>query len=96
MPFVSPDAAFGQRIEVHSPRLGLLALYRALHWLLSYAWSISTSRITSSRKTIDLLPKYFFYAFFIVVAPLLVLRFRSLIVVLDFAFFPLGVCADHA
>ena len=64
---------------------------RSPYWLLSYAGSTSNPELHLRAKA-SFEPKYFYYAFFVGVAPLLVLRFRSLIsyVISPFSLWALG------
>ena len=65
---------------------------RSLYWLLSYAWVYLEIPNYISALNASFQPKYFYYAFFVGVAPLLVLRFRSLIsyVISPFSLWALG------
>ncbi|MGH8628772.1 MAG: O-antigen ligase family protein [Gammaproteobacteria bacterium] len=88
-PVVSPDARV--RGTASSPQT-LLGLYEVAVLVLILCWVYLEIPIYISTLNPSFEPKYFYYAFFVGVAPLLVLRFRSLIsyVVSPFSLWALG------
>ena len=92
-PFVGPDASVQATASSHKSRRGLLGLYNtsALVVVLCLVYLDIPSYIYTQNDS--LLPKYFYYLFFVGLAPLLILRFRSLIsyVISPFSLWALGV-----
>ncbi|MGH8520350.1 MAG: O-antigen ligase family protein [Gammaproteobacteria bacterium] len=77
-PIVRPDASVQATASTPQPHLRLLDLYTTsvLVVILCLVYLDIPGYIQERNESF--LPKYFFYAFFVVVAPLLILRFRSL------------------
>jgi len=88
-PVVSPDARV--RGTASSPQT-LLGLYEVAVLVVVLCLSYLDIPIYISELNTSFQPKYFYYAFFVGVAPLLVLRFRSLIsyIISPFSLWALG------
>ncbi len=78
-PFVGPDASIQATASSHKSHLDLLGLYKvsALVVVLFLVYVELPSYIHAQNDSLP--PKYFYYVFFVVLAPLLILRFRALI-----------------
>lgn len=92
MPFSRSDGSVPVIASSRMSRIGLLDLYTtsALVIILSLVYLEIPDYIYSTNE--GFLPKYFYYAFFVVGAPLLILRFNSLIpyVISPFSLWALG------
>ncbi len=78
MPFVRPDASVQATASSPQSRPDPLALYEASALVVILCLVYLEIPYYIHERDEGFVPKYFYYAFFVVVAPLLILRFRSL------------------
>ena len=78
-PFVAPYAGLEATASRPQSHLGLLGLYEVAVLVVGLCLVYLDLPVYIHTQNDSLLPKYFYYALFVVVAPLLVLKLRSLI-----------------